>query len=151
MSMSLPVQNIFIDNQALLTVINSAHSPFDWCLAPSLDNLRQLLVTAGNPMIHVIPHSWITPATKLAVHGANLHSLSLFLLGQKLPWWIMKYLLDFGFSFWCCSFSFFLLVLAFFWCFLPSWLGTFPLLLINPLGFLKKKKDSLFPMLIHVG
>lgn len=79
------VQHIFIDNQDSSSHISSAVSPFDWRLTSSLADLRQLLVTAGNPTIHVIPHAWITPATKLDAHGANLHALSLFLLCRELP------------------------------------------------------------------
>lgn len=43
-----------------------------------------------NPSIHVIPRAWMTLTVKLAAHGANLHSVNLFLHGCDLPCWIIK-------------------------------------------------------------
>lgn len=95
----LSVRRILHCSRSLPHLLNSVSSPMTWRYSHPVSDVNHLLLLAGDPSFVEIPGRWNAPAFALSVAGANLHNLNLFLSGRDLPRWIMKLLLDHGFTF----------------------------------------------------
>lgn len=132
-------------------IFNSTQTNLDWRFNQWTQIIKNMLNTAGNPYIHHIPKDWLSPATKLAIHGRSLHVITPFSHGRDLPIWVMKSFELSGFKFQLVlfifvssfSFSLFQLSLLFFFSQLSLYLQLDLLLINQPLGYLFKKKDFL--------
>lgn len=65
-------------------------STYTWRMEHQISTILNLLEAARWPLVHIIPHQWLKPASMLATHAANLHIITLFHVGHELPKWIMK-------------------------------------------------------------
>lgn len=99
MELNKPVKHIFCDLQDIIHLLNCTDHVTSWRFDDQINNLKFLLDSWGNPLIHVIPSSWGSPAVGLAMHGLTHHHPNLFLFGKDLPFWIMKSFINFGFRF----------------------------------------------------
>lgn len=93
-SLGHPIRHLFLSNEEAYksTILHFFGDDILHFGSQSLNhNLNQILISANNPRIHIIPKSWASPAYKLAIHGVNLRCLALFLQGRELPYWMMKH------------------------------------------------------------
>lgn len=95
----LQIHHIFTCCKETLQNLNPANSIVTWRLSLAISVVNLLLEHAGYPKIVEFPRSWMTSTISLAVLGANLHCLNLFLIGRDLPRWVMKSFSDAGFFF----------------------------------------------------
>lgn len=93
------IKHVFTNSRATIYALSANHSPLFWRSIASISNTRFLLNMNGNPAVHITPETWLAPAISLASLGHNHHTLSLFLSGRDLPFWIMKSFHAAGFSF----------------------------------------------------
>lgn len=92
-SKNLTIKNIFASNWELKEAIRNGNRQDNWRLQTRINEVLQSINSAGHPNVHLIPRKWAGVAHCLAIHGANLHELSLYHQGRDLPKWIMKKLL----------------------------------------------------------
>lgn len=83
---NVSVQHIFISYSKLLAAIK-----IGWCFNHWITTIRNLIISTGNPRIHVIPRCRIGAAYKFAMHGSNLHITPLFHQDRDFIRWIMKF------------------------------------------------------------
>lgn len=99
LSNSLSVHHIFSSNSDFQNVLHSSDHTCSWHLQHLITSSLTLLAAAGSPHVFKIPRIWIGPVLKLAAHAANLHTITLFLVGRDLPKRIMRSFSANGFSF----------------------------------------------------
>lgn len=100
LSNQLQIRHIFTASKEILQVLNPINNTITWRFSPAITAVNLHLEQAGHPKIVVVPRSWLSPATSLAVLGANLHCLNLFLTGRDLTRCVMKGFIDAGFFIW---------------------------------------------------
>ncbi|XP_039128871.1 uncharacterized protein LOC120265002 [Dioscorea cayenensis subsp. rotundata] len=98
-SSGIHISYIFNSNPDILRTITSSDFATTWRMDQQISETLFLLDAASHPLLHIIPHHWLKPASLLATHAANLHTFTLFHVGRELPKWIMRCLLLDGFTF----------------------------------------------------
>ncbi|XP_039136863.1 uncharacterized protein LOC120274163 [Dioscorea cayenensis subsp. rotundata] len=88
----LQIKTIFIASFELHGFLKAGNHHHSWRLNPLLTSINDYLAELGCPQLHIIPHTWMTAAASLALHGLNSHVLTLFHQGRELPYWLMKQL-----------------------------------------------------------
>ncbi|XP_039143804.1 uncharacterized protein LOC120280896 [Dioscorea cayenensis subsp. rotundata] len=123
---NLKPRQMFITHEELARTIKHGVLLPCWRTTNLLVNIGAMMMILGDIQLHTIPKRWAKASSGLAVHGRNLHELTLFHQGCELPKWIMKVISGFGSSllivssFLClASFSFLSLYLLAFACLNP--------------------------------
>lgn len=82
---NVTIRHIFLSYSDLLVAINTENYQNAWRSDPWINIFRNLPVSISDPKIHMIPRSQMAVALKLATHGSNLHTITLFHQSRDLP------------------------------------------------------------------
>lgn len=85
LSKSITVHHIFISNSNIHKVLQSIDHICSWRLQQLVTSSLGLLSEADSPQVLNIPCIWMGPASRLAAHVANLHTITLFIVSRDLP------------------------------------------------------------------